>query len=346
MWSVIGHDDAVRTLDRSLAEGRVAHAYLFLGPAHVGKARLALDLAKALNCSGSQPPCGECRACRRIEAGHHPDVELVGVGGLCDETEHDHRRDSSKDIKICQVRRVERVIALRPFEGRMRVVIIDPAGALNAYAADALLKTLEEPPDQVTLMLLATDETALPETIVSRARRVTLGPLPAGLVREQLIQRGVDDERAELIARLAEGRMGWALSHATDEALLEERDRRLARLESLIFLRRAERMEAAATLAPLFAASRDDLYAYLDLWQRWLRDLLLLSEGCEELVASRDRLATLRRVADAVPVSAVVRALEAIHTCRQQLEDNANARLALEMLLLRLPRPVVPEEAG
>ncbi len=346
MWAAIGHDDAVDTLKRSLREQRVAHAYLIAGPAHVGKARLALDLAKALNCTGDEPPCSECRACRRIEGKQHPDIEWIGVGGLCDEAEHDHTRDGSKEIKICQIRRVERVLALRPFEGRTRVVIIDPAESLNAYACDALLKTLEEPPDEVVLILLAGDSDALPETIVSRTRRLTLAPLSIAEVLAQLRLRDVEPERAELLARLSEGRIGWALQHSTDAALLAKRDERLDRLEELLSMSRAERMAAAAGLASGFARAREGVYAYLDLWQSWWRDLLLLSGGCEDSIVNCDRLPRLRRFAAVTPVLACVRALGALGECRQQLEDNANARLALEVLVLRLPQPATSEEVG
>src|SRR2546423_15614612 len=111
MWSITGHDQALATLDRSLAEGRLAHAYLITGSPRIGKARLALELAKAMNCLDAVPPCGACPSCRRIETGLHPDVELVGLAGLCDESDHDHSRDGSKDIKICQIRRLDRMIA-------------------------------------------------------------------------------------------------------------------------------------------------------------------------------------------------------------------------------------------
>lgn len=346
MWSVIGHERAVATLARSLAEDRLAHAYLFTGPAQIGKRTLARELAMALNCVGDAAPCGVCRPCRLIQAGKHPDVEELSLGGLCDQSDHDHRRDGSKDIKICQVRRMERVVSLRPFEGRSRVMIIDPANALNSFAADALLKTLEEPPPDVQIVLIAADVEILPETVVSRARRVALGPVAPAVIRQELIRRGVESERAELLARLSGGRIGWAFDHGSDAALLDERGERLDRIESLAHAGRAERMAFAAELAGHFTSARDDLFAYLDLWQSWWRDLLLVGEGCDHLVANSDRLATLRAIARAIPAAHAVQALRALRLCRTQLEDNANARLALEVFVLRLVGPVKREEVG
>jgi DNA polymerase-3 subunit delta' len=346
MWSSVVHDAAVAGLDRSRTDGRLAHAYLFTGPPHVGKARLALDLAKAVNCLGPDPPCGQCRACRLIETGQHPDVEIVAVGGLCDQSDHDHRRDNSKDIKICQIRRIARTFALRPFEGRDRIALIDPADALNTYAADALLKTLEEPPDHVALYLIAADGSALPETVLSRCRRVALGPVSAATIQAELVRRGIDLERAELLARLSAGRIGWAIGHASDDSLLQVREERLQRIESLVIAGRAERMAFAAELAARFSTTRDDVMSYLDLWQGWWRDLLLIGEGCEDLIANADRLTTLQGLAAIIAPTGIIQALEAIRACRRQLEDNANARLALEVLVLRLPSPVAYEEAG
>lgn len=346
MWSIIGHERAVAVLERSLTEGRLAHAYLITGPADVGKRRLALDLAKAVNCTGSPAPCSGCRACRRIEAGRHSDVEVIGVGGLCDQADHDHARDGSKDIKICQIRRIERVIALRPFEGRTRVIVIDPASALNAFAADALLKTLEEPPAQVLLLLLAADAAELPETVVSRARRIALGPVPLARIREELARQRVEPAHADLLARLSGGRIGWALRHGSDGNLLREREQRLQQLEALLGSSAAERMKLAGQLAARFTAAREEVFAQLDLWLGWGRDLLLVAEGCNDLVANCDRLSSLRAVARLMSPGEIVQALNALRACRRQLGDNANVRLALEVLVLRLPGPVKREEAG
>jgi DNA polymerase-3 subunit delta' len=346
MWLTAGHEFAREVLARSIAEGRTSHAYLFTGPSNIGKRRLALDFAMALNCTDPNAPCGECRSCRRIEAWQHPDIVLVSVGGICDESEHDHQRDGSKDIKICQIRNLQHATALRPFEGRMRVVIIDPAERLNAYASDALLKTLEEPPPQVTILLLSDQPSSLPETIVSRARHVPLQPVPEATISATLRQQGCDSERADLIARLAYGRIGWALSHSTDESLLEERARRLDRLEQVAGAGRTGRVAFAAELAGAFASDREGTYAWLELCRGWLRDLLLVVEGCEDLVANLDRLPSIRHWSRMFTVSGIVEALEALRECRQQLEENVNARLALEVFALRLPSQAIREEAG
>ncbi|MGI8549902.1 MAG: ATP-binding protein, partial [Dehalococcoidia bacterium] len=327
-------------------QGRPAHAYLIAGPAGVGKTRLAFDLARAVNCTGAEPPCGACRACHLIEEGRHPDVETVTVGGLCDEADHDHRRDGSKEIKICQVRRVQRVLSLQPYEGLRRVVIVEPADAMNVYGADAFLKTLEEPPDRVLLILVTANDAVLSETIISRCRRIILGPVPLATVRAELERRGVDLERAELLARLSGGRMGEALVASENETVLSEREQRLRRLEALAKAGRAERMAFAAELAGRFARERQDVYAYLDLWQKWWRDVLLVQENCPDLVENYDRLPQLSSVAAAVAPVEVVRSLHALHECRRHLEENANARLALEVLVLHFPRPVISEEVG
>jgi DNA polymerase-3 subunit delta' len=343
-WSVVGHARAVASLQRSLREDRLAHAYLITGPEQVGKARLALDLAKAIECAEAERPCGACRSCRLVEAGRHPDVMVVSVGGVCDQADHDHARDGSKDIKICQIRRLERSLVLSPFEGPDRVVIIDPADALNVFASDALLKTLEEPPPHVEIILIARDAGALSETIVSRARRIALGPVPLADIRAELENRGVEGERAAVLAQLARGRIGWAIQHASDETLAEQRRQWFGEIERIGRARRAERMRLAAELAARYASKRDDLLAFLGLLESWWRDLLLASEGCHDLVANSDRSLGIRALAQVVPASAAVAALIAVGACRQQIHDNVNTRLALEVLVLRLPGPFKGEE--
>jgi DNA polymerase-3 subunit delta' len=149
-----------------------------------------------------------------------------------------------------------------------------------------------------------------------------------------------------LLARLSGGRIGWAIGHASDDSSLQEREDRLERLGALVLAGRAARMAFAAELAARFTSARDDVMGYLDLWQGWWRDLLLIGEGCEDLIANADRLIELRGLAGAISPTGIIRALEAIRACRRQLEDNANARLALEVLVLRLPSPVTREEAG
>ncbi len=341
-WGMIGQDAEVLALERSLVAGRPAHGYLFVGPPRSGKATLARHLAQALNCtarSESGAPCGECRSCRHIEAGKHPDVELIGPGGLCDDSTHDHSKDNSKDIKICQVRSLERRLSLSPFEGAYRVVIIDPADALNAYAADAFLKTLEEPPDQVVLILLTAKEDALRETVRSRLRRVLVRPAAVPLLEEALAERGADPVRAALVARLSRGCTGWALHAVEDTKLLDERARLLDELAALGSGGRFERFAFAADLATRWSRDRAAVLAVLLTWTEWWRDLTLSAAGSEGGILNVDRIEEIRAAARGLRVADAAAFVQALRDARGQLEENASARLALEVLMLRVPEP-------
>ena len=327
-WGLIGQERAVTALERGLADGRAAHAYLFVGPERVGKRSLALKLAQALNCESEERPCGECNACRRIAGGIHADVQTVTV----EEAEDDE--GMRKGIHVSQIREIERATALKPFEGLTRVVIIDPAEEMNAAAQNAFLKTLEEPPPQVVFVLVAADESRLLPTIRSRCRRLELRLPSLADVEAVLLERGVDGERAQLLARLSRGRVGWALEMADDASLLERREESLAQARALGSMGVAERLGLAERLAGGFRRDPEGLLAELAAWRGWWRDVLLVRSGSEDGVANVDRLPELRAEASRCSREGVAAFVRALGEAGRQLRENAQPRLVLETLLL------------
>jgi DNA polymerase-3 subunit delta' len=330
MWGLAGQERAVAALQRALAAGRAAHAYLLVGPEHVGKHTLALKLAQALNCEGDEPPCGACDPCRRIAAGIHADVQTVTV--------EEGEEGAQKGIHVSQIREVERATALKPFEGRSRVVIIDPAEEMNASAQNAFLKTLEEPPPQVAFVLVTTDESRLLPTIHSRCRRLELRLPSLAEVEAALRERGVDGERARLLARLSAGRIGWALEMAADPSLLERREGTLDQAAALASMSVADRLGLAERLAGEYRRRPEALLAELDAWRDWWRDVLVVQAGADDGVANVDRLPDLRRDAGRLRRDEVAAFVRAVEEAKRYLGDNAQPRLVMETLLLEAPR--------
>jgi DNA polymerase-3 subunit delta' len=324
-WGVVGHDWAVALLRSSLSAGRVAHAYLLSGPPQIGKRTLALALAQALNCAEPDAPCGRCHSCLKIARGIHPDVRLTageGAGG---------------SIKIEQVRALQHEAMLAPYEGRYRVLIVRQMEQATLEAANSLLKTLEEPPAQVVLVLTAVHSESLPRTIVSRCQHLGLRPVATPVVERVLRDKGVAAVQAQLLARLSGGRLGWALQAAADEDLLRQRQQDLDRLGGLLTAGQVERLACAHEVSGDAARTRQ----LVELWTCWWRDLVLFGQGVDHLV-NGDQIEQYRQVSEQLTLAHALAIVRALQTTAAQLDANVNTRLALEGLFLRLPLLAAP----
>ncbi len=334
MWQVVGQDRVVSLLQRSLEKGAIAHAYLFVGPAHVGKMTLAINLAQALNCEVAEPPCGECTSCQKIASAKHPDVQTIGLTSNNNSAE----AKSRVEISIDQIREMQHSANLPPFEGRCKVFIIDGAELLSNEAANCLLKTLEEPVGRVIFVLLTSNDGLLPATVVSRCQRLELFPLAASEVETVLNSRGdIEPQKAQLLARLSHGCLGWALSAASDDSLLELRAERIDRLLDIFNADYEERFTYAAQLATQFSQSRGLVQEILDLWLDWWRDLLLVKVGYSDTITNVDQLATLNEIVKGYNLAQIRVVINSIQAAGEQLGQNANPRLVLEVLMLDIP---------
>lgn len=330
---ILGQEQVLRHLKTAMRRERLAHAYLFLGPEGVGKASVARALAAALNCA--QPwedgdACGVCPSCRRLAAGTHPDFLILAPTS----------EGRQPQIKIEQVREFRRLTAYPSVAGGWRVALIKPAEALNDAAANALLKTLEEPPPQHLLVLTAGVEDDLFPTVVSRCQKLAFTPLPSALIVTELRRRGRSPSQAGLLSALSGGSLGRALALEPEE-LMRQRARVLADLEQLPGGSLSQLLDWAARLSNSTLESDN----FLLLAQLWYRDLLLLHAGAPlELLAHQDCLAELKNeLARRVP-EAWLAHFNSLAAAQRHLKANLNPELTLDVLGFRLRAPGYADE--
>jgi DNA polymerase-3 subunit delta' len=316
----VGQPAAVALLQRAIAQDRPAHAYAFVGPSGVGRRLTAMAFARAALCLGRG--CGTCATCRRVAAGAYPDCQV-----LVPTPPRDNPR-GVPTIRIEQVRELERAAALAPLEGGRKVFVLDDAERMTLPTAQALLKTLEEPPPRTHLVLILQNPRALPPTVLSRCQQVRFGPLDERAAATLLESRGVPPAASGLLARLAQGRPGLALELDLD-ALRARRQAALA-LAAGSPARLGTALDAAAL-------DRASVAAYLEVYWSWYRDALCLAAGgSAALLVHADQEAELRALATRVPAPALLRALGRVKAAWVALEGNVGPRLALEMALLGL----------
>lgn len=345
-WSVIGHGWAVHLLGRAvgLSSEETAdsprrpmagprHAYLLLGPPQVGKTTLARAFAQALLCTHpTTRPCGQCRSCRLMARGSHPDFRLVAPVDRAGDVDR-----ANGILRVEQATEIIREAALSPMEGTYKFFLVQDMHRANDSFSNKLLKTLEEPAPQVVLCLTAHDRTALLSTIVSRCQILELRPLDSETIERGLIEKWqAEREQAVLLARLANGRLGWAVTQLQDSAGWQQRREQLQQLWQLSKAGRVERLAFASKLA----ANRNDqhLFSLLALWVNWWRDVMLAQAGSMTACSNVDFQTEIESQARAFSSLDVRQYLHTLARIESYLHHTVNTGLALDVLLLQLPR--------
>ncbi len=318
---ILGQEQAIQVLRRATSANKLAQAYLFSGPEGVGKITTALALAAALNCHDLPGEgCLACPSCLKIQQGLHPDVIQITPDGAF--------------IKIDQVRALERYLNYPPHEGRFRVIVLDGADQLNLYAANALLKSVEEPRPFTLFVLVTPAIHRITPTLRSRCQRIRFLPLELKAVSGVVSQYSTADRAQQQTA------VALSAGSAKRAILLLESEQLTAIQKTMRRLLRASRAGTARDLFETTSeAGKDRLFLaeVLDYMRVWFRDLLLMVEGLSEgRVINADQLSQLREEAAQERTRALLRRIRAIDEAQTALRGNVNPTLVLENLVLQI----------
>lgn len=324
-WKLIGHQWAVNLLQGHIEKDSIRHAYLITGPRSIGRRTLALRFTQALNCPHTgerDAPCFTCHTCQRIEKMEHPDLFPV------------QSQEESLVIRVDQIREVIHDLSLSNYEAPYRVALFLNFEEANDAAANALLKTLEEPPPQVVLILTAESPDNLLDTIVSRCEEIHLRPVP---VTE--IQKGLEDqyqlppERAGVLAHISGGRPGYALKLHHHPEMETQRQQWLDDHDRLLAASRVERFAYAKKISQ----DADSLQEMIRIWQSYWRDIMLGASHAQSPPHNIDRNHQIDIIAKSTTPSQAKDMLSNLATALSKIEKYGNTQLTAEVLMLDLP---------
>ncbi len=320
---IIGQQEIISTLKRQLAEDRVGHAYIFSGQAGMGKKTIAHIFSGILLCENPQSGamCGRCKACKLFENDANPDY---------------HRYDLQEELSIGvdRIREIQGDVAIRPMYSRRKVYVIEDAVKMTDPAQNCLLKTFEEPPHYVVVILLADNYEVLLETIRSRAQHLQFKKYTSAQVSQALAERlGNKHALIELAADYSDGNIGRALELADSGDFTILRDRLLELLPGIAKGRTKEILEYTA----LMVEEKENADLLLDIMQLYYRDLLVMNEtGNENMLINSDKKVMIKNNARTCCSSKLVGDMEAIGAVRRALKQNANYQLAIDNMLIKL----------
>ena len=346
--SILDQKQPVRILSTLFHNGAVPHALLFTGIEGSGKTNCAMVFAMLCNClkkcniTGNQDridfltltdgyfinPCGSCKACKKIESGNHPDIIRIKPNG--------------NFIRIEQIRDLGNIIALKPYEAKMRVVIISDAQHMTPEAGNALLKSLEEPPERTIFILTANQVSDLVPTIVSRCQHIRFNPISLKSITSMLVAKfSMEQESAETIASLAGGSFSKALKLAGTHTInwINYRKWLLDSVAMNYFT--GESAETARAYGLIFALAdklsknKDLLFESLEMIETWLRDIAIYKYSPDKVI-NIDMIENVKYVSMKVSIKSLISKIKAIHKAQKNIRANANPKITLDILILRL----------
>lgn len=320
---IYGHERQITILKKTLAQKRVGHAYLFSGINAIGKRTLAGEFAKSLNCEKSdilQDACGQCSSCLKIQHANHADFLFVKAEG--------------QFIRIDAIREIQERMKFRPLEGKWRTIIIDEADKMNDHAANALLKTLEEPSASNILILISSRPYSLPATIISRCRHMRFNSLTLIAVTRYLIeQKGMDEQKSVLLAGLSGGSVGRALE-------LDEEDISTFRAGIMQLLMKARKDDPISllNLASYFGQDKNQIKQGLDIISSSFRDALVFKETgrSDDLLINSDKASFIEILAKNLTGNQILQNISLTLKAWETIEQNVNKTLTLETMAFKL----------
>ena len=319
---IYGHERPIAILKKTIIQGRVGHAYLFSGPNAIGKRTLADRFAQALNCEQGQisgDACGQCSSCLKIRHASHADLINIKADG--------------QFIRINAIREIQEQMKFKPLEGGWRAIIIDDADKMRDEAANALLKTLEEPTTSNILILVSSRPYSMPATILSRCRHMRFNPLPAAAVARFLTQKKeMDPEKAVLLAGLAGGSIGRALELDQEDVIAYR-----AEIMQLLMDTRKDEPLSLLTLASFFSQDKKEIKQGLDILNSCFRDALLFKEtGRKEMLINADKSSLIAALAQRLEGEQILQNIAHVVEAWKTIEQNVNKTLTLEAMVFKL----------
>ena len=318
---IVGHQQEIQHLKRGISTGNISHAYIFAGEKGAGKRTLADTLAMALVCeSKGEKPCGVCRFCKQAASGNHPDISVIT-----------HEKPNSIGVDDVRRQLVEDVL-IRPYNGGKKIYIIPEAEKMTVQAQNAILKTIEEPPAYAVIMLLASNEQSLLDTIRSRCVLLNLRPVSDAQVKEYLMEKLlVPDYEADICVAFAQGNIGKAIRLASSE------DFTAIRNSAMQLIRKAGQMPISEIIEYVKEVQeyKVSIGDYLDLLALWYRDMVYFKATRDvNGLIFRDELQTIRETVKRCSYEGVEEVMNAIETAKARLKANVNFDLTMELLFL------------
>mgnify|MGYP002706692130 FL=1 len=320
---IIGHEDIVKHFKSSIELSKVSHAYILNGEKGVGKKTLASVVAKSLQCESGEPdPCGKCKSCLQAETGNQPDIIWV-------------KHEKPNVISVDEIRtQIVNDIDLKPYSSRYKIYIVPDSQMMNQQAQNALLKTLEEPPEYAIIMLLTNNVDKFLPTILSRCIVLNFKPVEPLHMMEYLVSNiGVDQEKARFCTDFAQGNLGKAVRLAISPDYNEIRE------DSVRLLRRISDMEMDEIIQAVknMGKYKLDITDYIDIMTMWFRDILMVKiSNSPNKIIFKHEFSVMKKQASRMSYEGIEKILEAMDKLKVRLEANVNFDIAMELMLLTI----------